>query len=331
MGIPPEISPFLASAEQRSVRRARVAALASILIAFFGSLAGLSVQLEDVGPQGGLFFAVIATPFATLLPVLMNLFALSCLRSKPEKYRPGRAAVAGWAGFAAGLLIGLLELRRMVAESDWGEWELAALSIPFALGQLALALFATKVYRSMTPGPAQKPWRAIRERVSLAVLFGVLAFLSVGVWMHIWHTHPAGDGPTPVDSPRTINTALATYATTYGKGYPSSLKILGPPAKGAQASCLAADLIWEGLAGGLRGGYRFEYKPGTPHRPEKGGPSPSAAAGCPEGVDTYTITANRVKSHRYNWGRNFFTDQSGVIRATDEDRPATAQDPPLGG
>ncbi len=331
MGSSPETPTPPAPPERPWVRRARAAALASILIAFLGTLAGLTVQFQGVGHGGllgGLVFALVATPFAVLVAVLLNVSALLDLRSKPEKLRPGRAAAAGWAGFAAALLIGLAELHLMNAYNDWEEWELAALSIPFALAQLALALCATKAYRSMTPGPTQKLWRAIRDRVAMAVLFGLLAVLSVSTWRHVWHTHPAGDGPTPMGDLRTINTALVTYASNYGKGYPTSLKTLGPPAKGAQESCLAAGLIWERLAGGLRPGYRIEYKPGTPHKPEKGEPTPSAA-GCPEGVDTYTITANRVKSHKYDWTRNYFTDQSGVIRATDENRPATANDPPI--
>lgn len=327
MGSSPESPSPPASPDQRWLRRARAAALASMLIAFLGTVAGRYGGLEARGFYPPLLFALVAAPFILLPVLLINFPALWWLRSKPGKQRPGLAAAAGWAGVAAGLLIGILELHQMYADNDWEDWGLAALSIPFALGQLALALCATKVHRSMPPGPTQKPWRAGLEKVSGVVAFGLLVWLTVGIWRGMWQTYGVGDGPHPVSDLRAINTALITYHETYGKGYPPNLKVLGPPAKGARESCLGGGLLKEFLAGDLKKVYQYTYKPGTPHKPDKTG---TGTADCPEGFDTYTITASPRTHHyqRQGWS-NYFTDESGIIRGPVKNRPATVQDPPL--
>jgi hypothetical protein len=47
------------------------------------------------------------------------------------------------------------------------------------------------------------------------------------------------------------------------------------------------------------------------------------------GIQTYSISARPITRKT---GRNsYFTDQSGVIRATSEDRPATVNDTPIAG
>ena len=117
---------------------------------------------------------------------------------------------------------------------------------------------------------------------------------------------------------RTINAGARVYADTYGSGFPASLAVMGP-AQGSP-SCRAAGLVDEQVAAGEFKGYRFEYRPGE--AVEK------AAENCPAGVKTYTILARPVE-HGRRAQRSFFSDQSGVIRWTREDRAATAQDPPL--
>ncbi len=327
MDSPPETPSPTASLDQRWLRRARAAALASILIAFLGWVAGRSVALEG-RCYPFLLCALIEASFAVLPVLLMNVFALLNLRSKAGNQRPGRAAVVGWAGVAAGMFVGVLELHRMYAD-DWEGWGLVALSITFGLGQLALALCATKAHRLMPPGSPQKPSRPNFEKISGVVVYGLLVWLTVVEWTVWWHRYPAPGEASTVGDLRTINTALITYASTYGKGYPTNLKMLGPPAKGARESCLAAGLIDEFLAGGLKRGYQYTYKPGTPHKPERTG---AGTTGCPEGFDTYTITLSPWKHKHYEqeYRTNYFTDESGVIRGPVKNRPATVQDPPLG-
>jgi hypothetical protein len=118
-----------------------------------------------------------------------------------------------------------------------------------------------------------------------------------------------------VASLRTINTAQITYASTYDVSYSSSLAELGPPPPGAVPTASAAGLIDEVLARGIKNGYRFIYTPGP--RNSKGA------------IPGYTLTARPLEYTHQN-RRSFFTDETGVIRSTQEDRNATAQDPPLG-
>jgi len=113
-----------------------------------------------------------------------------------------------------------------------------------------------------------------------------------------------------VHSLRTLNTACANYASTYGTGYPAAMSNLGPA---VVSSAAAADLIDSTLAGGIKSGYTFIYTAG-----------PAGAGGV---INTYTITAD--PNSRGNTGqRGFFTDQSFVIRAN-LTGTASATDPPV--
>ena len=128
---------------------------------------------------------------------------------------------------------------------------------------------------------------------------------------------------------RTINTGAAVYAATWGNGFPSSLAALGG-APIAEPNCNHALLIDPVLASGRKSGYIYTY---TPHFP--GGAtapviSPKAAAnGCTSGgASGYTVTADPIQ--RGTTGqRSFFTDQSGIIRVSNDGESATADSPPL--
>ncbi len=147
----------------------------------------------------------------------------------------------------------------------------------------------------------------------LAVAFGVGAFLPTIVLAQQAAEVPSeSDAATAVGGMRTINTAEVTYASTYNKGFSPNLKSLGEPPKGAKPSAAAAYLVDESLAGGKKNNYVFNYKAGKPDKDGK--------------ISTYTVTARPVK-----WAkgiRGFFTDESGVIRWTDENRAPAASDPP---
>jgi len=116
-----------------------------------------------------------------------------------------------------------------------------------------------------------------------------------------------GNEGSAIGSLRTYNTAIVTYAATYpDTGFPESVTVLG----GAGGSPEHAGLVDNILASPPfeKSGYRFTYR-----RPSK---------------EEYTITARPVDSASGS-SRSFFTDQSGVIRYTKEDRDATAEDDPL--
>ena len=112
---------------------------------------------------------------------------------------------------------------------------------------------------------------------------------------------------------RTINQAEITYASTYNVGYSPSLAALGPGTS-STPTATAAGLIDEVLARGTKSGYVFTYTPG-----------PRDADGK---IGSYTITAHPAEYGKTgDW--EFFSDQTGVIRAVREDRPATTQDRPI--
>ena len=143
---------------------------------------------------------------------------------------------------------------------------------------------------------------------------GLVLFIVV-----VLFTPPPGHGvssneSSAVGSLRTINTAEVTYATTYPKvGFSSSLEVLGG-AVPCDASSTSACLVDQALASGRRSGYVLTYTPGPPDA---------------EGVITSYTAIARPMVFGKSGQRSFFTDQTGVIRATQEDRAPTVQDPPL--
>ena len=109
---------------------------------------------------------------------------------------------------------------------------------------------------------------------------------------------------------RSINTAEVYYDKTYGKSFSPALAALGVPAEGNAPSAAAANLLVNELAGGRIAGYVFVYKSGAPDKDAR--------------ITTYTVVARPVK-----WQKGFlsiFTDETGKIRGTRENREPTAQD-----
>lgn len=105
---------------------------------------------------------------------------------------------------------------------------------------------------------------------------------------------------------RSINVAEGTYwGGDPKKGFARSLKELGPKGEG---------LIVRALAIGRKDGYHFSFTP------------VSAETGKP--ISRYTISARPIR-RLVKDQRSFFTDETGVIRSTRENRAATAADPPV--
>jgi len=109
----------------------------------------------------------------------------------------------------------------------------------------------------------------------------------------------AANESSAVMSLRTLNAACVTYAAASGGGFPPNLSAV-------------SHLIDAALASGAKNGYLFTYTPGA------------AAGGA---TTTYAIAA--APSPGQTGGRYFFTDQTGVIRASAAG-PATASDRPIG-
>lgn len=114
---------------------------------------------------------------------------------------------------------------------------------------------------------------------------------------------------SPAATLRMLNTSLLAYISTYPEaGYPLGLEALSgeenqePSAD--HAMILNPDYLQQPL---IQNGYEFRY--------------------LRTARDHYQITAVPV---RFAEGmKNFFTDETAVVRSTRENRPATANDPPV--
>jgi hypothetical protein len=108
---------------------------------------------------------------------------------------------------------------------------------------------------------------------------------------------------------RTINTALVTYATTYPEvGFPAGLEALSgtPDQDAAQDHARLLDGLFL-QSTPIKDGYAFRYTMADQTH--------------------YQITATAVDPG--NGTKNYFTDETCVIRSTSEPRPTNANDPPL--
>jgi len=121
------------------------------------------------------------------------------------------------------------------------------------------------------------------------------------------------DQSTAVGCLRSLNTAEAYYAKEYARGFSPSLAALSPPPQGEKASPAAANLIDTSLTGGHKANYVFTYKTGAPDAQGQ--------------INSYTLTARPAKWQK--GVRSFFTDQTAVLRWTEENRAPTVKDPPI--
>jgi hypothetical protein len=140
--------------------------------------------------------------------------------------------------------------------------------------------------------------RVIRWIVLLTILFGSL-------WSFLWFViSPRTGQPTlqaeaqALDSLSQVQAALASYSQAMSGAYPSTLDPLGAAVRVAAQRAQSL-------------GYQLQYAPG-----------PLASDGS---IHSYSLQAT-AGNHGY---RSFYTDESGVVRATREERPAAATDPPL--
>lgn len=136
--------------------------------------------------------------------------------------------------------------------------------------------------------------------------WGILLTVLLGaIWSFLWFVVSPRTGRVTIEAETqavqvlgSIHAELDSYAAAQGGTFPGNLESLGQPVR------VAAQLAQSE-------GYRIEYMP-----------APTEADG---GVHAYALEA-RAGNYGY---RNFFTDASGVVRATAEDRDANASDPPI--
>lgn len=133
--------------------------------------------------------------------------------------------------------------------------------------------------------------------IELLIVVAIILIIAAIAIPNLLRAKMAANEASAVGSIRTINTTSVEYSTTYG-GYPPTLLALGGPA-GGPASASSAELLDAVLAAGTKSGYAFTYTPGTT---DSNG-----------NYQAYTLTA--VPTSVGTTGqREFFTDQTGVIR-----------------
>ena len=134
----------------------------------------------------------------------------------------------------------------------------------------------------------------------LIVITIILLIITVAVPKY-QHIQMAARETAAVAAIKTIHTVEVQYQSQYGR-YATSLAELGPPVSG-NPSASSADLIGNDLSNGEKQGYKFTLT-GTP-----GG---------------YVILAAPV-SYNSSGSKNYYSDQSMVVRINEGPEPATAQ------
>jgi len=151
--------------------------------------------------------------------------------------------------------------------------------------------------------------------IELLIVVAIILIIAAIAIPNLLRSRIAANQASAVGSLRTINTAEATFASTFNVGYSGTLVALGPVTGGGTPTTGAADLIDSVLAAGSKSGYTFTYT--TTGTDAKGN------------VTAYTITAN--PSTVGTTGQNYyFTDQTAVIRQNTS-ATASSSDSPIGG
>lgn len=130
---------------------------------------------------------------------------------------------------------------------------------------------------------------------------------------NLFRARMAANQASAIGSLRTLNVAAVTYEAQYGKGFPLTLGVMGPPAVKGKPDAAGADLIDGVLASGRKSGYVFTYE--VTARDDKGFPS------------AYTIHADPIAENSTGQG-HYFTDETGVIRM-EREKAADSSSPPL--
>jgi prepilin-type N-terminal cleavage/methylation domain-containing protein len=148
--------------------------------------------------------------------------------------------------------------------------------------------------------------------IELLIVVAIILIIAAIAIPNLIRSKMAANEASAVATLRTYNTSIVAYSTTYQTDPATNLSQLGPA---ATPSSTAADLVDSllGSATPVKSGYSFTYSAGTP------------ANGV---VSQYSIVA--VPTSTSTGQRKFFTDQSGVIRATTDGTAPTAATSPIG-
>jgi type IV pilus assembly protein PilA len=145
--------------------------------------------------------------------------------------------------------------------------------------------------------------------IELLIVVAIILIIAAIAIPNLLRSKMASNEASAVASLRTYNTSIVTYSTTYGTD-PTAFSSLGPS---TSPSSTAADMVDNllGATAPVKSGYSFTYS------------SPTTAP-----VTTYNIVAVPVSSSTGQ--RQFYTDQSGVIRQTTDGTTPSSTSTPIG-
>jgi type IV pilus assembly protein PilA len=146
--------------------------------------------------------------------------------------------------------------------------------------------------------------------IELLIVVAIILIIAAIAIPNLMRSKMAANEASAVASLRTLNTSVVAYQTTYNTD-PANLASLGPS---SAPSSTAADLVDNllGVDPANKSGYKITY---------------TAVSATP--ITQYTIIA--VPQSASTGQRQFFTDQSGVIRQTTDGSTPTASSLPIGG
>jgi type IV pilus assembly protein PilA len=131
--------------------------------------------------------------------------------------------------------------------------------------------------------------------IELLIVVAIILIIAAIAIPNLLRSKMAANEASAVASLRTVNTACATYSSTYGIGFPNNLASLAPA---AAATSAAADLIDNVLSTGTKSGYTFTL---------------TGAAAVGGIIQAYTASGNPATANTTGI-RYFFTNESAVIR-----------------
>ena len=230
---------------------------------------------------------------AALLIVLFFIYLLILGRIGRKGAKKGLRLATGW-----GINLILVSLIAVYLGSPK-----AAL---FAAAQVAMVASALHLYHTMKLGSPVALAASGALRGFGALIFVALTSLPIP---NLLADRVHRNQLQAVAALETIHQAQATYASQHSQKFAASLAELGPGGDTA--------IIDEQLAQGISRGYQITLA-ARPLNEEE-----NFQAG-------YALHA-RPLTYKKTGEKSYFMDESGVICSTDEDRPATADDPPVGG
>ncbi len=149
--------------------------------------------------------------------------------------------------------------------------------------------------------------------IELLIVVAVILIIAAIAIPNLLRSKIAANEASAVASMRAYNTSIVAYETTYVTAPTTDLSALGPS---TTPSSTAADLLDNllGVAAPVKSGYAFTYTPGA-----------ASASGT---IASYSIIAAPLSAGTGQ--RQFFTDETGVIRQTTDGSAPSATSTPIG-